>query len=90
MTWFSACFYFYFEFSKLVVLYNRAKVSDKIQLIENLLDKVNEMIIGGGMAYTFLKVSKGMKVNKIHYLLLINLKPNLKKILIFLDWKIFV
>jgi len=39
-----------------------AKVADKIQLIENLLDKVNEMIIGGGMAYTFLKVLKGMEV----------------------------
>eukprot|EP01129_Flabellula_baltica_P001807 TRINITY_DN11717_c0_g1_i1.p1 TRINITY_DN11717_c0_g1~~TRINITY_DN11717_c0_g1_i1.p1 ORF type:complete len:431 (-),score=122.48 TRINITY_DN11717_c0_g1_i1:33-1280(-) len=31
-----------------------AKVSDKIQLIDNLLDKVDEMIIGGGMTYTFL------------------------------------
>jgi phosphoglycerate kinase len=31
-------------------------VSDKIQLILNLLDKVDIMIIGGGMAYTFLKV----------------------------------
>lgn len=40
-----------------------AKVADKIQLINNLLDKVDEMIIGGGMAYTFLKVSKGMKVS---------------------------
>ncbi|XP_003741655.1 phosphoglycerate kinase [Galendromus occidentalis] len=39
-----------------------AKVKDKIQLIENLLDKVNEMIIGGGMAYTFLKINKGMKI----------------------------
>ncbi|XP_018321623.1 phosphoglycerate kinase isoform X1 [Agrilus planipennis] len=39
-----------------------AKVADKIQLIENLLDKVNEMIIGGGMAYTFLKVLKDMKI----------------------------
>ncbi|XP_017798462.1 PREDICTED: phosphoglycerate kinase [Habropoda laboriosa] len=39
-----------------------AKVADKIQLINNLLDKVNEMIIGGGMAYTFLKVSKNMKI----------------------------
>ena len=39
-----------------------AKVADKIQLIENLLDKVNEMIIGGGMGYTFLKVLKGMEV----------------------------
>jgi len=44
-----------------------AKVSDKIQLIENLLDKVNEMIIGGGMAYTFLKVAKGMKIGKSLY-----------------------
>jgi len=43
-----------------------AKVADKIQLIENLLDKVDEMIIGGGMAYTFLKESKGMKVNIIN------------------------
>jgi len=33
-----------------------AKVSDKIKLIYNLLDKVDEMIIGGGMAYTFSKV----------------------------------
>ena len=32
-----------------------AKVSDKIAVIENLLDKVNTLIIGGGMAYTFLK-----------------------------------
>lgn len=39
-----------------------AKVADKIQLIGNLLDKVNEMIIGGGMAYTFLKVINGMEV----------------------------
>lgn len=39
-----------------------AKVSDKILVIENLLDKVDEMIIGGGMAFTFLKVLNGMKV----------------------------
>lgn len=39
-----------------------AKVKDKIQLIENMLDKVNEMLIVGGMAFTFLKVTKGMKV----------------------------
>ncbi|CAG7833149.1 unnamed protein product [Allacma fusca] len=39
-----------------------AKVADKIQLIENLLDQVNEMIIGGGMAFTFLKVLNGMKI----------------------------
>ncbi|XP_072170878.1 phosphoglycerate kinase-like [Diadema setosum] len=39
-----------------------AKVKDKIQLIENMLDKVDEMVIGGGMAYTFLKVLQGMKI----------------------------
>jgi len=44
-----------------------AKVADKILLIENLLDKVDEMIIGGGMAYTFLKESKGMKVSLNYY-----------------------
>ncbi|XP_049839879.1 phosphoglycerate kinase [Schistocerca gregaria] len=44
-----------------------AKVADKIQLIENLLDKVNEMIIGGGMAYTFLKVLKGMQIGNSLY-----------------------
>jgi phosphoglycerate kinase len=32
-----------------------AKVSDKIEIITNLLDKANNIIIGGGMAYTFLK-----------------------------------
>jgi len=39
-----------------------AKVADKIQLIENLLDKVDEMIIGGGMAFTFLKQLNNMKI----------------------------
>ncbi len=36
-----------------------AKVSDKIQLIENLLDKVDNLIIGGGMTYTFIKARGG-------------------------------
>jgi phosphoglycerate kinase len=39
-----------------------AKVKDKIQLIENLLDKVDAMIVGGGMAYTFKKVLDGMAI----------------------------
>jgi len=39
-----------------------AKVADKIQLIESLLDKVDEMIIGGGMAFTFKKVLDNMKI----------------------------
>ncbi len=36
-----------------------AKVSDKIELIEKLLDKVDSLIIGGGMAYTFSKALGG-------------------------------
>ena len=38
-----------------VAILGGAKVSDKINVINNLLDKVNTLIIGGGMAYTFLK-----------------------------------
>jgi len=44
-----------------------AKVSDKIQLIMNLLDKVDKMIVGGGMAYTFLKVKDGMAIGTSLY-----------------------
>ncbi len=36
-----------------------AKVSDKILIIENLLKKANHIIIGGGMAYTFIKAEGG-------------------------------
>ncbi|MFM6977093.1 MAG: phosphoglycerate kinase [Sphingobacteriaceae bacterium] len=36
-----------------------AKVSDKIELIEQLLNKVDHLIIGGGMAYTFAKAQGG-------------------------------
>lgn len=36
-----------------------AKVSDKILIIENLLDKVDNLVIGGGMAYTFVKAQGG-------------------------------
>ncbi len=36
-----------------------AKVSDKIQVIENLLDKVDNLVIGGGMTYTFIKARGG-------------------------------
>ncbi|KAF9157115.1 phosphoglycerate kinase [Linnemannia schmuckeri] len=39
-----------------------AKVSDKIQLIENLMDKVDAMIIGGGMAFTFKKTLENVKI----------------------------
>ncbi len=40
-----------------------AKVSDKIKVIENLLTKVDSLIIGGGMAYTFLK-AQGYTIGK--------------------------
>jgi len=40
-----------------------AKVSDKIAVIENLLNKVTTLLVGGGMAYTFLK-AKGFGVGK--------------------------
>ncbi|WFD28116.1 phosphoglycerate kinase [Malassezia nana] len=39
-----------------------AKISDKIQLIDNMLDKVNMLIIGGGMAFTFKKVINQMPI----------------------------
>lgn len=40
-----------------------AKVSDKILIIENLLEKATDIIIGGGMAYTFMK-AQGGKIGK--------------------------
>lgn len=39
-----------------------AKVSDKIQLIDNLLDKVNTLIVCGGMAFTFKKTLENVKI----------------------------
>ncbi|MEN6313554.1 MAG: triose-phosphate isomerase [Clostridiaceae bacterium] len=44
-----------------VAILGGKKVSDKIQVIENLIDKVDTLIIGGGMTYTFLK-AKGYTV----------------------------
>jgi phosphoglycerate kinase len=42
-----------------------AKVSDKIQVIENLLDKVDNLIIGGGMTYTFIRARGGKIGNSL-------------------------
>jgi phosphoglycerate kinase len=44
-----------------VAILGGAKVSDKIPVIQNLIEKVDALLIGGGMAYTFLK-SQGMQV----------------------------
>ena len=46
-----------------VAILGGAKVSDKIGVIQNLLDKVTTLLIGGGMAYTFLK-AEGFEVGK--------------------------
>ena len=46
-----------------VAIMGGAKVADKILVIENLLTKVDTLIIGGGMAFTFLK-SKGYEIGK--------------------------
>ncbi len=42
-----------------------AKVSDKILIIENLLDRATDIIIGGGMAYTFFKAEGGIIGNSL-------------------------
>ena len=46
-----------------VAILGGAKVADKLNVISNLLEKCDTLIIGGGMAYTFLK-AKGMEVGK--------------------------
>ena len=46
-----------------VAILGGAKVKDKIGVIESLLNKVDTLIIGGGMAYTFLK-AKGYEIGK--------------------------
>lgn len=49
-----------------VAILGGAKVSDKITVIENLIEKVDTIIIGGGMAFTFLK-SQGYSVGKVYW-----------------------
>ena len=46
-----------------VAILGGAKVSDKIEVIENLLGKVDRLLIGGAMAYTFFK-SRGVPIGK--------------------------
>ena len=49
-----------------VVIIGGAKVSDKLKVIENLLPRVDRMLIGGGMAYTFIKAQGGKVGESIH------------------------
>ncbi len=48
----------------LLAILGGAKIADKIPLIESLLDKADEIIIGGGMAFTFKKVLEGMAIGE--------------------------
>jgi phosphoglycerate kinase len=48
-----------------VAIIGGAKVSDKILIIENLLDRATDIIIGGGMAYTFMKAEGGKIGNSL-------------------------
>lgn len=61
-----------------VAIIGGAKVSSKIAVLENLLNKVDRMIIGGGMAYTFLK-AKGLSIG--NSLIEENMIPTAQKIL---------
>lgn len=51
----------------LLVILGGAKVKDKIALIKNMLDKVDKMIITGGMAFTFLKQLNNLEIGKSIY-----------------------
>ncbi len=48
----------------LLAILGGAKIADKIPLIRNLIEKADEIIIGGGMAYTFMKVLNGMEIGE--------------------------
>ena len=48
-----------------VAIIGGAKVSDKILIIENLLERATDIIIGGGMAYTFMKAAGGKIGNSL-------------------------
>lgn len=73
-----------------VVVLGGSKVSDKIKLISNLIDKVDGIIIGGAMAYTFL-VAQGISVGaskvdeaKVEYARLLLEKAKNRKVKIYL------
>ncbi|MET0262477.1 MAG: phosphoglycerate kinase [Rariglobus sp.] len=51
----------------LLAILGGAKIADKIPLINNLIDKADKIIIGGGMAYTFHKVLRGTPIGSSLY-----------------------
>ena len=81
----------------LLAILGGAKVADKIQLINNLLDKADKIIIGGGMAFTFKKVISNLAIGaslfdeegaKIVPDLLEKAKKNSKEIILPVDYVI--
>lgn len=50
--------------SNTTIVLGGAKVEDKIPIIKNLVNLCNDIIIGGGMAFTFLKAMHGTKIGK--------------------------
>jgi phosphoglycerate kinase len=79
----------------LLAILGGAKVADKIQLINNLLDKADKIIIGGGMAFTFKKVVNNLAIgaslfdeegSKIVPELLEKAKKNGKEIILPVDY----
>lgn len=50
-----------------VAILGGAKISDKIQLINNMMDKVDAIIIGGAMAFSFLKHTQGVEIGNSLY-----------------------
>jgi phosphoglycerate kinase len=51
----------------LTAIVGGAKISDKILVIENLIDRADALIVCGGMAYTFMKECYGMEIGKSLY-----------------------
>ncbi len=51
----------------LLAILGGAKIADKIPLINNLLEKADDIIVGGGMAFTFRKVLEGMEIGNSLY-----------------------
>ena len=52
--------------SPILAVLGGSKISSKIPIIENIIDKVDDIIIGGGMSFTFIKALGGKIGSSIH------------------------